>query len=210
MATKEKDTKDPTEGKSDAEVMAEAKENAGRSADTPGAIDTLDPEPPKRVDRETDDAGQPIPPEDMLLVNPGFPVGPTFLAPAPRDFDQRIAAQHIGWVRPIAAPEPMPDVTDWKAWEWAATGSARDNFDRVLVRPGQVMDTERDFYDAETCEKEYTLAAGVLAEDYLIPTNYIDRRRRALTLRVYDVTVPESLAFKLPETTGTRQGSPRR
>lgn len=30
----------------------------------------------------------------------------------------------------------------------------------------------------------------------MVPTNYVDRRRRALTLRVYDVTVPESLAFK--------------
>lgn len=197
-----KDEKEPRENTParttpDKQVVEEAKENFV-SGPTPGSpedtnTDTLAPEAPERVERE--DAA----PEGMMLVNPGFPVGPTFLAPTTRNQDVVNSAQHIGWVRPVAMPEPMPDVTDWKAWEWAATGSARDNFDRVLVRPGMVMDTERDFYDAETCEREYTLAAGAVAEMHLIPTNYVDRRRRALTLRVYDVTVPESLAFKLDQ-----------
>lgn len=160
------------------------------------SLNNLDPEPPERIDRPTDEEGNPLPPAGMATFNPGFPVGPLNVTPAPIDTDRANAAQHIGWVRPLAVPEPMPDVTDWKAWEWAATESARSNFDRVLVRPGKVVDTERDFYDAETCEQEYTLAAGVEADRYLIPTNYVDRRRRALTLRVYDVTVPESVVFK--------------
>jgi len=160
------------------------------------AIGSLAPEAPTRIDRPTDADGVPLPPEGMATANPGFPHGPFSLTQAPRRFDDDISGQHIGWVRPVTIPKEMPDVADWKAWVWAATPSARDNIDRVLVGPGEVIQTEQDFYDAETCETEYTLAAGVVADRWLVPTNYVDRRRRALTLRVYDVTVPESLAFK--------------
>lgn len=159
---------------------------------------TLTPEPPERVDRPTDEQGAPLAAEGTTTVDLGFPVGPVTLVPAGLLDDRANAAQHVGWIRPVAAAEPMPDVSGWKAWEWCATGSARDNFDRVLIRPGQVFDTERDVYDAETCEKEYTFAGGTVADGYYIPTNYVDRRRRALTLRVFDVTVPESAAFRLP------------
>lgn len=145
------------------------------------AIGNLAPEAPTRIDRPTDADGVPLPPEGMATVNPGFPHGPFSITQAPRRFDDDISGQHVGWVQ---------------AWVWAATPSARDNIDRVLVGPGEVIQAEQDFYDAETCETEYTLAAGVVADRWLVPTNYVDRRRRALTLRVYDVTVPESLAFK--------------
>jgi hypothetical protein len=183
----------PAKTTPDREIMEEAKENfTSDPVEDLGNTDALLPEPPTRIDRESDA------PEGMLAVNPGFPVGPTLLAPATRNTDRENAAQHIGWVRPLSVPEPMPDTTGWKSWEWAATDSVRSNFDRVLARPGQVTETERDYYDAETCETEYTLAGGVTVDKYLVPTNSINRRTRALTLGVYDVTVPESLAFKLP------------
>lgn len=182
-----------------ATATKDTKPEATKTPDpVPSQFGTLSPEAPQRVDRPTDAEGNTLPPEGMLSVNPGFPAGPMLIAAPGAMDDTANAAQHIGWVRPVAAPDAMPDVSTWKAWEWVATSSARDNFDRVLLRPGQVTRTEQDVYDAETCEKEYTLAGGVVLDGYYIPTNYVDRRRRALTLRVYDVTVPESLAFKLP------------
>jgi len=201
-ASQESQDSAPAQHPPDRQVMEEAKENFNSSVPPTGAeTDTLAPEAPERVEREEET------PDGSLTVNPGFPVGPVTLMPLAPNPDVVNSAQHIGWVRPLAMPEPMPDVTGWKSWEWAATASARDNFDRVLVRPGHVMETERDFYDAETCEKEYTLAPGAVATMNLIPTNYVNRRTRALALRVYDVTVPESLAFKLPEQSQQRQAA---
>jgi hypothetical protein len=114
--------------------------------------------------------------------------------------DEKIARQDIGWTRPVADPPPAidDDVTEWPGYKFS-NDSARSNFDRVILWPGQTVKTPQDCYDPKTLDEVIVTEIGATVEQPLIPVNYVDRRKRALWLKVYDPAVPESQIYKQDE-----------